>query len=86
MRDENISITESVIRIGVGILIFVLGYRITDFVGRYESGGYPRSSFYNFVFRFHNAIQIICFFVGFILFFTGVTRFSPLKKILSLRK
>lgn len=86
MNDKNIPLFESIVRVFFGILVFVSGYRITDFVSIYESGGYPHSLFYDLVFRFHNFLQILFFFVGFVLFFTGVTRFSPLRKLLSSKR
>jgi hypothetical protein len=81
MSDENISLVEGIIRTIIGVAIFIAGYKINDFIMRYESVGYPRSFIFNTIFRYRDVIQILCFFFGFVLFFTGITRFSPLKKL-----
>ncbi|MFU2157870.1 MULTISPECIES: YgaP family membrane protein [Caldisericum] len=81
MRDRNINTIESIIRVALGVFIFFVGYEITDFVGKYESGGFPHSNFYGFVFKFHNPLQVLLFFVGFVLFLTGITGFCPFKKL-----
>jgi len=82
MKEDNISKVESIVRIITGVVIFVLGYKISDFVSAYLTGYYPQNSIYFFIFKFHNLLQILLFFVGFVLAFTGITRFSVLKHLL----
>ncbi len=84
---NNIKTYESIIRIVLGIALLIFGYRVTTFVAIFGEGGYPPTFLNNQIYRFHNVIQVLMFLFGFVLVFTGITRFSPLKEIiLRLRK
>ena len=84
---NNLKTYESVVRIILGIVLLILGYRLTTFVAIFGEGGYPLTFWNRQIYRFHNIIQILMFFLGFAFVFTGITRFSPLKEIISrLRK
>ncbi|MEF3244540.1 MAG: hypothetical protein K6343_00940 [Caldisericaceae bacterium] len=82
MKEQNISLFESIVRVVLGVGVFVLGYKITDFNYLYLDNYYPKTFLFNTIYRFHNIFQILCLVFGFILFFTGITRFSVVKEII----
>ncbi len=91
MNDEttNLSKTERVVRVIIGIVVFVFGIEINNISGLSESGYFVQGSL-KFVIasninHFRNAYRVLAWFLGFVLFFTGSTGFCPIYKIIRRR-
>jgi len=82
VKEENISLFESIVRVVLGAVVFIFGYKITDFNYLYLDNYYPKTFLFNIIYRFHNIFQVFFFVLGFILVFTGITRFSVIKEII----
>jgi len=88
IKDEeavNISSTERIIRVGLGVLLFYFGTQVGNIVSLFNTGYYmPYTMKYSFI-RIVNSspdtFRIIGWFVGFVLIFTGINGFCPFYKI-----
>lgn len=86
-KDEtkNLSTFERVVRVILGIALFLFGLEISNIVGALESGAFVQGSFKyalaENINHFRNIYRELAWFFGFVLFFTGSTGFCPVYKI-----
>jgi hypothetical protein len=83
---KNLSSRERIVRVILGIAIFVFGIEISSISGLVESGYFVQGSLQFVVAsnidRFRNIYRVLAWFFGFVLFFTGSTGFCPIYKII----
>jgi hypothetical protein len=88
-KDEtkNLSTFERVVRVILGIAVFLFGLEISNIIGALGSGAFAQGSLEfaiaSNIDRFRNIYRELAWFFGFVLFFTGSTGFCPFYKIVS---